>query len=144
MFNNKKVQKTTAKATTENSLFGRGCVFEGNIESTDNLRIDGKIIGIIKAKSKIVTGQESVIEGDIWTDQAEIAGVIKGNVVVKDTLVLKPTAAVYGDITADKLIMEEGAKISGNCKIESNVKEVTFQSDQTQKNSTESYVSATG
>ena len=103
---------------------GKGTILEGNIESFGNIRIEGKVIGNIKSKSKIALGQSSYVDGNIISQNAEIEGEVKGKVQISDLLVLKKTAVVGGDIIANKLLVESGATFNGSCKMGVSQKEI--------------------
>ena len=103
---------------------GKGTILEGNIESFGNIRIEGKVIGDIKSKSKIALGQSSYVDGNILSQNAEIEGEVKGKVQISDLLVLKKTAKVSGDIIANKIIVESGATFNGSCKMGVSQKEI--------------------
>lgn len=103
---------------------GKGTILEGSIESFGNIRIEGKVIGNIKSKSKVALGQSSFVDGNIISQNAEIEGEVKGRVQVTDLLVLKKTAVVNGDIVANKLIVESGATFVGGCKMGTPQKEI--------------------
>lgn len=103
---------------------GKGTILEGNIESFGNIRIEGKVIGNIKSKSKIALGQSSYVDGNIVSQNAEIEGEVKGKVQISDLLVLKKTAVVHGDIVANKLLVESGATFNGTCKMGISQKEI--------------------
>lgn len=103
---------------------GKGTILEGSIESFGNIRIEGKVIGNIKSKSKVALGQSSFVDGNIISQNAEIEGEVKGKVQVTDLLVLKKTAVVNGDIVANKLIVESGATFVGGCKMGISQKEI--------------------
>lgn len=103
---------------------GKGTILEGNIESFGNIRIEGKVIGDIKSKSKIALGQSSFVDGNIISQNAEIEGEVKGKVQISDLLVLKKTAKVNGDIVANKIIVESGATFNGSCKMGVSQKEI--------------------
>ena len=118
MFKNKQEEKITAAALSNSSnIIGKGTIFEGNVQTFGNLRVEGKIIGNIKSKSKVAVGQSSVIEGNILAQVAEIEGEVHGSVEVTDILILKPTCNIKGDITANKLIVESGAVFKGKCNM---------------------------
>lgn len=114
MFNNK--IKSTNPVTISN-IIGQGSHLEGNIRTTGNLRIEGKITGGIHTKAKVVLSHTAQIEGNIVAQNAEIGGEVKGSIEVIELLVLKSTAMVWGDITASKLVFEEGACFDGKCKM---------------------------
>lgn len=100
-----------------NNIIAKGTSITGDIDAAGNIRIDGKIKGHIKCKSKVVTGKGSTIEGNIYAQNAEIEGDITGILEIADILVLKPTAVVQGDIRTGKLIVEAGAKFNGSCRM---------------------------
>ena len=124
MFSNKKEVKQTQERHQESSLFGKGSTFTGTIDTAENLRVDGKIVGTINAKAKVVAGPDSVIEGNIHAERAEISGEIKGDIEITDILILRASARIYGDIFTDKLIMDEGASFNGKCQVGEQIKEV--------------------
>ncbi len=118
MFKNKQEEKNSAAELSNSSnIIGKGTIFEGSVQTFGNLRVEGKIIGNIKSKSKVAIGQSSVIEGNILAQIAEIEGEVHGSVEVTDVLILKPTCNIKGDITANKLIVESGAVFKGKCNM---------------------------
>ncbi len=118
MFNNTKdTKREQAEMSNANTMIAKGTVLEGNIETFGTIRVEGKITGYIKTQSKLVLGDSSVVEGNTFSQNAEIAGEVKGVVEVSDVLVLKSTAVVHGDIITGKLVVESGAIWNGNCKM---------------------------
>jgi len=117
MFSNKDEKKVLEEISSSTTTISKGTVLEGSVETFGNLRIEGKIIGNIKSKSKVVLSESAVVEGNVYAQNAEIAGEIKGILEVTDTLILKPSAIIQGDITTGKLIVESGATFNGNCKM---------------------------
>jgi cytoskeletal protein CcmA (bactofilin family) len=121
--NKREIEQQVSGTTTH---IAKGSVFEGNIESMGNIRVDGVITGNIKCKSKIVMGESALVEGNIISQNAEIAGEVKGLIEVTDLLVLKPTGIVNGDIVANKMVVESGGAFNGQCKMGAIVKEIQF------------------
>ena len=118
MFSNKNQKIPEEELSTSNNIIGKGTTLVGNIESFGNIRIEGRIIGGVKTKSKIVLGQSSYVEGNILTQNAEIAGEVKGKIEISELLILKPSAVVIGDIKTNKIILESGAVFNGSCKMD--------------------------
>jgi cytoskeletal protein CcmA (bactofilin family) len=58
-----------------------------------------------------------VVEGEVASTTAEIGGMVKGRVMIRERLVLKSTAVVEGDIRTDKLVIEDGATFNGKCEM---------------------------
>ena len=124
MFNNKEEKKVAEEISNSSNIIGKGTMVEGNLETFGNIRIEGKVIGNIKTKSKIAVGQTSVVNGNIIAQNAEVAGEVKGRLEVTDLLVLKPTAVIHGDIVTNKLLVETGAKFNGGCKMGARIDEI--------------------
>jgi cytoskeletal protein CcmA (bactofilin family) len=57
------------------------------------------------------------VDGEIIATNADIAGRVQGEIEVEERLVLKSTAQVDGNIETDRLVVEEGAQFTGECKM---------------------------
>ena len=97
------------------NLIGNGTVFKGDIESNGDIRIDGRLIGSVKSNGKISVGQTGIIEGDLTCKQAEISGVVKGNINTEELTALKSTSKVEVDLNTKQLLIEVGAQFTGTC-----------------------------
>jgi cytoskeletal protein CcmA (bactofilin family) len=90
-----------------------GAVIEGELSSETNIRIDGKIKGILRCAARLVIGKTGAVEGDVQCKEATIEGVVTGKLEVNGLLFLKRTAVIEGEIFYKRLIVEEGAIITG-------------------------------
>ncbi|MFY0626529.1 MAG: polymer-forming cytoskeletal protein [Reichenbachiella sp.] len=124
MFNKKQDMKETEELSNSSNIIGKGTVLNGDIETYGNIRVEGKVVGNMKTKSKAACGHSSHIEGNILAQNAEIAGHVTGKVEVSELLVLKPSAVISGDIITNKLIVESGATFNGGCKMGVTIKEI--------------------
>jgi cytoskeletal protein CcmA (bactofilin family) len=121
---NKEEKKVADEISNSSNIIGKGTVMDGSLETYGNIRVEGKVVGNVKTKSKVALGQSSRVEGNILAQNAEVAGEVHGTVEVTDLLLLKPTAVVHGDIITNKLIVESGAAFNGSCKMGVTVKEI--------------------
>jgi len=117
MLTSKEQKRAAEEISNSSNVIGKGTVLEGNIETYGNIRIEGRINGNIKSKSKIALGNGSHVEGNITAQNADIEGEVKGKVDITELLVLKSTAIVHGDIITGKLVVEPGAMFNGSCKM---------------------------
>jgi cytoskeletal protein CcmA (bactofilin family) len=108
----KEVTRQTFQDTIANRI-SKGAVIEGEIKSETDIRIDGKIKGILHCTAKVVIGQTGIFEGDMQCKEASIEGHITGKVQINGLLYIKKTARLEGEIFYKRLIVEEGANISG-------------------------------
>lgn len=117
MFSNKEDKKVLEEISSSTTTISKGTILEGSVETFGNLRVEGKIVGNTKSKSKVVLSESAVVDGNVYAQNAEIAGEIKGILEVTDVLILKPSAVIHGDIITGKLVVESGASFNGNCKM---------------------------
>lgn len=119
-----KNQKEVEELSNSSNIIGKGTSVQGNVETFGNIRVEGKVVGDIKTKSKAAFGQSSRVEGSVLAQNAEVAGHISGTIEVTELLVLKPTATIDGDIITNKLLVESGASFNGKCKMGVKSKEI--------------------
>ncbi|HLF34639.1 MAG TPA: polymer-forming cytoskeletal protein [Cyclobacteriaceae bacterium] len=117
MFNNKNQKFTEEELSNSSNIIGKGTTVEGGIDTFGNIRVEGRIIGNVKSKSKVALGHSSYVEGDIVAQNAEIAGEVSGKIEVAELLIIKPSGVIKGDITTGKLIIESGAAFNGSCRM---------------------------
>lgn len=99
------------------NLIGPGTIIKGDVSSDGDLRIDGKVIGTISSKSKVVVGATGTVEGEIKCQNTDIFGTHKGNISATDLVFLKSTANLEGDINTSKIVIESGAVFKGRCNM---------------------------
>lgn len=105
------------KEGSQTTVIAKGTVIEGKFACGDNVRLDGSINGEVQVDKRLVMGDGSSVQGNIFARDAAIKGRIKGDVFVKEALHLLETAIIEGNITAKTMIVEEGARYNGSCKI---------------------------
>ena len=102
------------------SLIATGSKIEGNLRFTEGLRVDGQVIGDLRANpdqpSILVISEEAIVQGAIDADHVIINGTVNGPVNARELLELQPRARIEGDITYKALEMHQGAVISGTLK----------------------------
>ncbi len=117
MFKNQKDEKVSPEMLNSNNTIGKGTTFTGNIDTYGNIRIEGKIVGDINSKSKIVIGPSAEIEGNVTGQFVEVEGSVRGTLKSTEQLTLKATCKLVGDIETSKLVVESGAEFNGKCKM---------------------------
>lgn len=92
-----------------------GSKIEGNISADSDFRIDGQVIGNINCSGKLVIGTHGQIKGDLICSSAEIIGMVEGNLKISETITLRSTAVIKGDVFTKNLVVEPGATFNGSC-----------------------------
>ncbi|MGY5352319.1 bactofilin family protein [Wenyingzhuangia sp. IMCC45533] len=109
---------------TERNRISKKTIFKGTIESEGNFRIDGTIEGELITTGKVIIGPEGKIVGKVKCVNADVEGVFEGHLEVKNSLCLKPTANMSGEVFMESLTVEPGAIFNANCRMLSSVKEL--------------------
>lgn len=113
-----KEQKRAAEEISNSSnVIGKGTTIHGDIETSGNIRIEGKVTGNIRSRAKVALGNGSQVDGNISAQNADIEGNVKGKIEVLELLVLKSTSVITGDISTGKLVIEPGATFNGSCRM---------------------------
>ena len=106
---------------------------KGDISSNADFRIDGTLEGSIVTSGKVVIGKAGYINGSVSCTYADVEGKFNGKIDVKESLSLKATSVVEGDVVIGKLIVESGATLNANCsmKTATDVKSIVGKNEKT-------------
>lgn len=115
------------------NVIGKGTTITGDIETANDIRIDGKLDGNLFCKAKVILGSSAILEGNLQASHAEISGEVVGKVEVTEMLTLKTSSTIHGDINTGKLVIESGAKFNGSCKMGAVSKEVSLNNNDSVK-----------
>ncbi|MFZ4768787.1 MAG: bactofilin family protein [Ferruginibacter sp.] len=124
MFSKKSNSYRDESPANSASIIGAGNTITGDIESNGDIRVDGTIRGNVYSKAKVLIGPSGLIEGNLFSSEADIAGQVVGNINTKGLLVLKGNASVAGDIHTAKLFMEPTVSFNGQCHMGANIVEL--------------------
>ena len=101
-------------------MIGVGTTIEGSINSSENIRLDGNLVGNLNTKGKVFVGQSGKVNGEIRCKNCEIEGIVEGKVIVEELLSLRAMSKLYGEIKTGKLAIEPGAIFTGKCDMGGN------------------------
>ena len=116
MFSDKKEKSSINPSSSQNRI-NEGTNIVGDIQSKGFFRIDGIIEGNVSTPSKVVLGKTGSIKGTLTCEDADIEGKIIGKLNINNTLSLRSTAFVEGDVVASKLAVEPGATFNATCSM---------------------------
>ena len=125
--------KQEEELSNARNIIGKGTQVNGDLETSGNIRIEGKMIGNLTTKLKLIISHSSEVGGNVTAQNADVEGIINGNIEVSEILCLKTTAVINGDISTNKLIVEDGAVFNGDCKMGVAMKEIKISETQQQK-----------
>ena len=103
-----------APKTTGVSVISKALRITGQLESTEDIRIDGEVDGDIHGVS-VTVGPGAKVKGSVYGQTVELAGTIEGKIEAK-RVVLTSTAHMAGDVIHQDIRIESGAYIDGHCR----------------------------
>jgi len=122
MFSNKeKIQKPKVM---EINVVAKNTAIIGDIISEGDFRIDGTLEGNIKTKGRVIIGISGSVKGKIDAVNSDIEGKFSGDLLVQETLTIKATAIISGDVVIGKLSVEPGATFTGSCSMGAVIKDI--------------------
>ncbi|HEY1877496.1 MAG TPA: polymer-forming cytoskeletal protein [Rhizomicrobium sp.] len=98
------------------SVISKALKITGELESTEDIQIDGQIEGDVRGVG-VKIGQNAKVKGTVYGDEVELAGTIEGRIESKK-VILASTARMTGDVCHQEIKIESGAYINGSLKPE--------------------------
>ena len=112
-----KPPKTVEQNVNNVSRISQGAAIRGDLSSSTDIRIDGQVDGTLFSEGKVVVGETARLSGKLFATNIDFWGKMDGDIFVKDTLSLKSSAVVNGNIHVRKIQVEMGAQINGSFKM---------------------------
>ena len=100
------------------SIIASDMTVVGDLETEGVVRIEGRVKGTVRVGSQILVAQGATIEADLHTQEAVVAGTVNGAIHASDRVELQATAVVAGDIYTARIAIVEGAKVTGEVKMD--------------------------
>ena len=103
-----------ARPAAEPSRISSAVKVTGQLESDEDIQIDGHIEGDIKAR-KVIIGAGATVKGTVSGDEVEVSGTVTGKIEAA-SVTLSKSARMSGDVVHKALQIEKGAYIDGHCR----------------------------
>jgi cytoskeletal protein CcmA (bactofilin family) len=100
------------------SIVGHDLSVTGDFLAEGVVKVEGRVKGTIRAGSQILVAPGAVIEGDLFTKEAVIGGQVRGVINATERVELQATAVVEGDIHTARIAILEGARVTGEVRMD--------------------------
>jgi cytoskeletal protein CcmA (bactofilin family) len=108
-----------APQTGEFAHIGKSVVIKGELSGSEDLYVDGNVEGKIELRNHSLTvGPNGNVKADITAKAVVIQGKLDGAVNASDRVELRKSAVVTGDVTTQRIAIEEGAFLKGKVDIQ--------------------------
>ena len=105
--------KDEPEKNVQETIIGADVVLTGNLKSSGNVQINGRVKGKITTDADILIGETAQIDGSIKCRTAVINGQIQGNIETAEDLEIAPTGKIFGDVITQNLIIKKGSIFIG-------------------------------
>ena len=107
-----------AAATGEQATIGKSLIIKGEVSGSESLYIDGKVEGSINLSGNRVTvGRNGQVAANISAREIVVLGKVRGNVNASDRVDIRSEGSLTGDVTAQRISIEDGAFFKGGIDI---------------------------
>ncbi|MSP73290.1 MAG: hypothetical protein EXR76_14190 [Myxococcales bacterium] len=95
------------------SLIAAGTTVKGHISGREDLVLQGSLQGSLRLEGTVTIDSSGRADATIEVTRAIIHGIVVGSIVAADIIELSETARVRGDLTAPRVVVQDGATFSG-------------------------------
>jgi len=104
--------------TDEGARLGKSVVIKGELSGSEDLYVDGKVEGKIELRNHMLTvGPNGSVKADVNAKTVVVQGKVEGSLNASDRVELQKSAVVTGDVTTQRIAIEEGAFLKGKVDI---------------------------
>jgi cytoskeletal protein CcmA (bactofilin family) len=105
-------------ASSDQATIGKSLVVKGEVSGSESLYIDGKVEGAINLPGNRVTvGRNGQVAANISAREIVVLGKVRGNVNASDRVDIRSEGSLTGDVTAQRISIEDGAFFKGGIDI---------------------------
>jgi cytoskeletal protein CcmA (bactofilin family) len=106
--------RAPSSSSTGMSVVGPSLVIKGELEAGEDLLIEGRVEGTIKhTAEQLLIGQSGILKADIRARNVVIEGEVEGDIYGSESVSIRETAKVRGNVFTPKVSISEGAHFKG-------------------------------
>ena len=97
---------------------GKSVIIKGELSGSEDLYLDGEVEGSIDLHNhNLVIGPNGRVRANVFAKDVVIHGKVDGTVTGENRVELKKSALLNGDITTQRIVIEDGAFFKGSIDI---------------------------
>jgi cytoskeletal protein CcmA (bactofilin family) len=109
----------SASMSSNLAQIGKSVVIKGELSGSEDLYVDGQVEGSISLKDNSLTvGPNGQVKATVGAKVVIVQGKLEGDVQASDRVELRKSAIVTGDISTQRISIEEGAYLKGKVDIQ--------------------------
>jgi cytoskeletal protein CcmA (bactofilin family) len=104
----------------ERATIGPSIFIKGDLTGDEDLVIEGRVEGKVDLQQNNVTiGRNGRVKADVYGQTVIVEGEVDGNVFAGEQAILRQAGAIRGNITAPRVVLEDGSRFKGSIDMES-------------------------
>ena len=108
-------ENKTQKPEGAMATIGESVSIIGDVTGKEDLVINGSIEGDINLRENdIVIGEKGRINANVAAENITVKGEVKGELRASVQVIIKPSGKVVGDISAPRVILDDGCQFKGS------------------------------
>jgi cytoskeletal protein CcmA (bactofilin family) len=104
---------TAVEARPVVSVFGASLRFKGELRADEDFTLQGRIEGSIHHTQNLTIGTDGFVKGDSRARNIIVDGTIEGDLYALESIAIRPTAKVQGNLMAPRVSIADGASFNG-------------------------------
>jgi cytoskeletal protein CcmA (bactofilin family) len=105
--------KAAAAQETGVSVLGATLQFKGELRADEDFVLQGRVEGSIHHSQNLTIGTDGSVKGDSRALTIVVEGTIEGDLYALESISLRPTAKVQGNLLAPRVSIADGACFNG-------------------------------
>lgn len=99
------------------SKVGQTVAISGDIQSREELFIDGEVEGTLVLQQRLIVGPNGKVRASVKAKEVVVQGTIHGNVHAAEKIILRKDSTLVGDIRTSGIVIDDGAYFKGSIDI---------------------------
>jgi cytoskeletal protein CcmA (bactofilin family) len=109
------------------AVLGKSVVFKGQIQSREDLIIEGEVEGTIEMiEHRLTIAAEGDVRANVMAREIEVLGSLEGKAEAMEKVFIRRGAKFIGDVHSAGIVIEDGGYIKGNIDLSQKLPDATI------------------
>jgi cytoskeletal protein CcmA (bactofilin family) len=100
------------------TTIGSETIVEGRIDGSEDLTVDGRVVGTINLSEILTVSTDGVVDGNVNARGVRIDGTVDGEITATEYIHLTASSRVRARLVAPIIRMDDGAKLAGEVEMD--------------------------
>jgi cytoskeletal protein CcmA (bactofilin family) len=107
------------KSSGKGAIIGSSIQINGDVKGDEDLLIEGDVTGTVELKNHVLTiGKDGTVKANIQARAIMVDGTTDGDLTASESISIRATADVRGNLLAPRVALEDGARLKGSIEMD--------------------------